>query len=503
MYKKKIESLKEKRGVTLVALVVTIIVLIILAAISITAVLGENGLMMQAKTAANMTKEAAENETIEQNSLITKLKEIIGETGNGESGGLEENPTPTIGKTDGSYSEEKKVNTPKVNETQGMKLITFNEETKIWEEDTTKSDYDYKEATGTADNTESRWANAKVTKDGIDSYFVWIPRYAYKIIYYTDENKTTVSTDNTAYGNIDVKFIKGTGAEATDGTICKYADDSTLTADDYIIHPAFTSNAELGGGFGELSGLWIGKYKASCSDATATVRGSSTTLKVVPNVCFGNYYSVGSMFSGAREYNTTLKSHMLKNSEWGAVVYLTHSKYGRNGNKVAENQCMGLAYEAITGAGPGIDESTYTYDETTFETTYSYTSEQGKKASTTGNVYGIYDTSSMIGEFTASYYNGDSVELQIGKPFAIKDGTSNEWATVYEGQDKYTGTEENGYKKGDATYETKEWLDGKYIFPWATCPFFVKGIYGTFSSKVYRSVTIIEDYSYRVCLVEM
>jgi len=84
MYEKKIKNLKEQRGVTLVALVVTIIVLIILAAISITAVLGENGLIMQAQTAANMTKEAAENETTDQNSLITKLEEII--AGNGGSG---------------------------------------------------------------------------------------------------------------------------------------------------------------------------------------------------------------------------------------------------------------------------------------------------------------------------------------------------------------------------------------------------------------------------------
>jgi len=505
MNNKRTKALKEQKGVTLVALVVTIIILIILAAISITAVLGENGLITQSQIAVNMTKEAVENETIEQNSFITKLEEIIGGTGSGGSGGSAENPTPVVvGKTDGSYSEEKEVNTPKVDETQGMKLITFNEETKTWEEDTTKSDYDYKEGTGTADNTESRWANAKVTKDGIDSYVVWLPRYAYKITYYTDANKTTVSTTNTKYGDIDVKFIKGTGTEAADGTICKYADDSTLTADDYIIHPAFTSNANLGGGFGELSGLWIGKYEASRSDATATVAGSSTTLKVVPSVASWRNIIIGDMYTYAKAYNTKLKSHMLKNSEWGAVAYLTHSKYGRNGNEIAVNECENI----ITGAGLGqgesnIDNSTYTYDETTFETTYSYTSEQGKKASTTGNVYGIYDISGGAWEYTASYYNGSNY-LSDGSSFAIKNGTSNEWSTVYKG----TSTSSD-YIKGDATYETSGWNSDCAVPVNAANPFFSRGGYcykergaGSFDFDNYFG-NLNGFAGFRVCLVVM
>ena len=40
------------------------------------------------------------------------------------------------------------------------------------------------------------------------------------------------------------------------------------------------------------------------------------------------------MYTSARAYATNLNSHMLKNSEWGAVAYLTESKYGRNGEEV-------------------------------------------------------------------------------------------------------------------------------------------------------------------------
>lgn len=55
--------LKGQKGITLVALVVTIIVLIILAGISISLVLGDNGIITKAKEARNAqaNAEAAEN----------------------------------------------------------------------------------------------------------------------------------------------------------------------------------------------------------------------------------------------------------------------------------------------------------------------------------------------------------------------------------------------------------------------------------------------------------
>lgn len=54
--------LKGQKGITLVALVVTIIVLIILAGVSIALVLGDNGLVTKTKEGANQYKAAAANE---------------------------------------------------------------------------------------------------------------------------------------------------------------------------------------------------------------------------------------------------------------------------------------------------------------------------------------------------------------------------------------------------------------------------------------------------------
>jgi len=55
--------LKGQKGITLVALVVTIIVLIILAGISISLLLGQNGLLDKAKTAGNVQANAEAKET--------------------------------------------------------------------------------------------------------------------------------------------------------------------------------------------------------------------------------------------------------------------------------------------------------------------------------------------------------------------------------------------------------------------------------------------------------
>lgn len=58
--------MKEQKGITLVALVITIIILLILAGISIAAITSDNGLFNRAKQAKNNTLEAqnAENDAL-------------------------------------------------------------------------------------------------------------------------------------------------------------------------------------------------------------------------------------------------------------------------------------------------------------------------------------------------------------------------------------------------------------------------------------------------------
>ncbi len=63
MYQKK--EMKNKKGITLIALIITIIVLLILAGVSISMVVGENGILNRATDASQKTKIASEREAIE------------------------------------------------------------------------------------------------------------------------------------------------------------------------------------------------------------------------------------------------------------------------------------------------------------------------------------------------------------------------------------------------------------------------------------------------------
>ena len=56
---REMERLREKRGITLIALVVTIVVLLILAGITISLVFSENGVVTKAKEAKEETRGAA------------------------------------------------------------------------------------------------------------------------------------------------------------------------------------------------------------------------------------------------------------------------------------------------------------------------------------------------------------------------------------------------------------------------------------------------------------
>ena len=327
------------------------------------------------------------------------------------------------------WNDEKECNAPKIKD--NMELVKWDEEAEEFVPDETNSNYSY-------DEKNKQWANAIVrTKDenneDIESYFVWIPRFAYKI---DEKNK-----------KIEVKFLKGKSNKTADGIMCKYADDSTLNkSTDYIIHPAFTSNLNLGGWDSELLGIWIGKYESSRSDAgtTANHPGTSEKIAVVPGVTSWRNAKIGEMYNYAKAYSTTLNSHMLKNSEWGAVAYLTESKYGRNGTEVTINSSSNCI-TADAGISVNPDQSS------------------------TENVYGIYDLVGGAWEYVAAYYNGSSL-LSNGSSFASQNGTSTKYATAYTGT-----TESSDYKSGDATYETNRWHDDSAYFLVSDGPFFIRG----------------------------
>ena len=418
---------------------------------------GKNGILTQAQKAKEETERAQE----EEENILNSYEDYLSQT------------------TNGGFVESKGVNAPVLKD--GMELVTYNEETKNWETNNSSSSYDYVAGTGEEDNNSSKWANAKVTIDGVESYFVWIPRYAYKITYNNPE-------DITQGGTIDVKFLKGTSNIAADGTICKYADDSILNKEeDYIIHPAFTSNVELGGWRNELTGIWVGKYETSLinkSDKSNIVTNSEEegnillsnntdkAIAVQPGMSSWRHITIGNAYTNLKEYAENLNSHMLKNSEWGAVAYLTYSQYGRNGYEVEQNTNNG--YSTANG---DIAENV--------------------NQSSTGNEYGIYDLSGGAYEYVATYYNGSNASLTNGNSFASVNKNSTEFATAFSG----------GWSKassaGDAAYETAGWCNNASYGIYNLGPFYIRGgsWEDTSSGVFYFNCTAgYDNASFRLCL---
>ena len=70
--------MKNNNGITIVALVVTIVVLLILAGVSINLVLGNNGVISKAKEAETKSGEASENDLNGMNRLIDKMESLLG-----------------------------------------------------------------------------------------------------------------------------------------------------------------------------------------------------------------------------------------------------------------------------------------------------------------------------------------------------------------------------------------------------------------------------------------
>ncbi len=213
-------------------------------------------------------------------------------------------------------------------------------------------------------------------------------------------------------------------------------------------------------------------------------------MKIVPGVQSWRNSNIGNSYTKAYEYDREKESHMMKNSEWGAVAYLTQSQYGRNGHEIDINNSSSY----ITGNGGGSTNAS-----SASGVTNAYNTDTGAKASTTGNIYGIYDLSGGASEKTASYITNGNSNLYYGSSFVSRtadtEGSegyktlSTKYATVYPynitkdvHSYNYTSYKSLGYGYGDAILETSRdgsgntsWHEDCSIFPCTTYPFFIRG----------------------------
>ena len=320
---------------------------------------------------------------------------------------------------DGTYNEDKGVNTPKLGT--GMTPIKWNGSSWV---NTTGSDpewYDY---------TAKKWANAK-TSDG--SMWVWIPRYAYSI---------TSGYHSSTAGNIDVEFMKGLTNETSTG---RTRFDNASGQGNWNIHPAFNYGSTV-------SGIWVAKFEAS---------NSGGKIKVEPGVSSWRSITVNDIYTNCLNYNKTLNSHMMKNDEWGAVAYLSKSKYGKNAEVDINSDSS-----YYTGGGSG----------------NAYVTNVGQ--STTGTVHGVYDMSGGAWEYVAAYVNnGNSNLTNYGSSLVNGDAKTKNVYSKGSSDSRDNNYSANSGKYGDAVYETSangnssssSWYGDYSYFPGTSGPFFLRG----------------------------
>lgn len=310
----------------------------------------------------------------------------------------------------------------------------------------------------------SATAGTVIAEDDILAFYVWIPRFKYKV--WNINKEAGVDSYDAENSGIDIVFEDGT---STTGSIsCTYnfaagsdtnAESCTGTNDSYYTHPAFTFGSD------ELSGFWIGKFELSSETPAATNGGGvsiTLTPRVLPNVASWRYNTLSNFWRviynmqatnniyGLPTSRTNVDSHMITDMEWGAVAYLTHSKYGRctdgTCTEISVNNCSNF----ITGIGA------YTANANSSTTTCTtddnkYNGEYGVKASTTRNVTGVYDMSGGSGEFVMSNVSSSNSEFsynvnQAGTAFTYSTETSK-YLTQYAYYPKKSG------RLGDANYE--------------------------------------------------
>jgi len=244
--------------------------------------------------------------------------------------------------------------------------------------------------------------------------------------------------------------------------------------------------------------------------------------------------------------------HMIKNSEWGAAVYLTQSKYGKYGNPnykgtnkevyINNSSYMhtgrsGGSYGGNTAVNTVYNEypdvtnqytsrGNYTYNGYLLEYNTNNKTDKiymDKVASTTGNIYGIYDMSGGAHEYVMGVFaNSDGEKWAGNSGFAGKSTTSGidveglEWPNekYYEVYKASSGTTINsttacngGVCYGHALSETAGWYGDNVGFVSSTSPWFQRGVQydsgtgaGVFSSTCIDG-NVSSRYSTRVVLV--
>jgi len=311
-------------------------------------------------------------------------------------------------------------NEPELDE--GMIPVYYDENTETWKKADKKNsnekyrwyNYDKKiwaNSVTVSSTNRSKYQSASVgteiPMDDILTMQVWIPRYKYKLWNYNADGTKTSNPQQ-----IEITWENGTGTtgeitcqdsiSGTDGDpseTCKLKSTNATCTDDTCnnktyTHPAFTFGNE------EIKGFWIGKFELTGTVSNITTKPNLSSVREQSVSTFET--NIMNMKNSGNQYglNTTTDTHMMKNMEWGAVAYLSHSKYGTCTDGTCKEVNINNSSSYYTGRSGGSSstssstEGTYKYNETkkntttmtggtaiaatvTNDTTYPWTSSDG------------------------------------------------------------------------------------------------------------------------------
>ena len=254
----------------------------------------------------------------------------------------------------------------------------------------------------------------EILMSDINGMFVWIPRFTYNAT--IDENNKITTVDGIRYSN-DI--------------------------DDNV------SYSKEGIDFGEAKGIWVSKFECSNdSNGNLNVKPNVNSVKnIVYNGENGAYTISQSLTTDNNIYgfdSGKISSDIIKDSDWEAVAILSK---GVTSNAMIYNNSyfegnkdnVAITRTGMVGIGAEGSENTST-TETSFEKIiktentgkislgnaknfYEYWTNEGQKASTTQNVYGIYDMSGGGSEY---------VQKEEDKVW-IRGGTFSVYEDILEG----------------------------------------------------------------------
>ena len=410
------EIKKSSKGVTLIALVITIIVLLILAGVSIAMLTGDNGILTQAKEAKEANIEGTEKEQIQLAMQSLKMKKqadnvstivAADELQNQLIADGAENVTVESGEDDSlvvKYADSKNQYTVNQNGEIGENGQTPGGPDKPGTETggTLPSTADTKPFLPTgATVVEKDLSKGVVIKDSNGNYWTWIevPKTIYENTAYNGGTAPTSSTDYAKIESTMQKYAEAYRGSYTDEWYSE-AQHGFASADKYNEHKkAMLKSVYENGGF------YIGKYEVGTETLRTTEDAPLTTPVIKEGAYPYNYVTNKQAQEKSKELATGGKtSSLMFGIQWDLVLKHIENK---NGKTQAELKNDSTTWGNYSNATFEITKGKYStdYGKTFTEVNGTYPKPRSSVLLTTGaternSVLNIYDLAGNELEWT-------------------------------------------------------------------------------------------------------